>query len=151
MIIGSDLMSDLDINLRYSEERITWDNPAGNNKYNSIPMKELGILSEKDKYQQINDLHTDSPLLQQEEERQSKILDANYTKLDIDNMVKALDIATAIKHKLKKTLKKFKKLFGGGLGKVDIQPVDLKVEEGTKSYATTYYNIPKMHEKPFRT
>ena len=66
-------------------------------------------------------------------------------------MVKALDIATATKHKLKKMVKKFKKLFEGGLGKVDIQPVDLKVEEGTKQYATTYYNIPKMYEKPVYT
>ena len=66
MIIGSDLMSDLDIDLRYSEERITQGNPAGNDKYDSIPMKELGILSDKDMCQQIYDLHADSPLLQQE-------------------------------------------------------------------------------------
>ena len=51
----------------------------------------------------------------------------------------------------KKTLTKFKILFGGELGKVDIQPGDLEVKEGTKPYATTYYNIPKMYEKPFRT
>ena len=32
IIIGSDLMSDLNIDLIYSEERITWGNPAGNDK-----------------------------------------------------------------------------------------------------------------------
>ena len=66
-------------------------------------------------------------------------------------MVTALDIATATKYKLKNTLKKFKNLFRGRLGKVDIHSVDLEVEEETKLFATTYYNIPKMYEKPFHT
>ena len=139
MIIGSDLMSDLNIDLRYSEERITWGNPASNNEYDSIPMTELGILNDKDTCQQIYNLHTDSLLLQQEEERQSKMLDAHYTKV-MDS-----------KGMFKKTLMKFKILFGGELGKVDIQPGDLEVKERTKPYAKTCYNIPKMYEKPFRT
>ena len=87
IIIGSDLMSDLNIDLRYSEEQITWGNPASNDEYDSIPMKELGILNDKDTCQQIYDLHTDSLLLQQEEERQSKILDADYTKVNINSIV----------------------------------------------------------------
>ena len=34
---------------------------------------------------------------------------------------------------------KFKTLFGGGLGKLDIEPIDIKLQPGTKPYIGTYY------------
>ena len=52
----------------------------------------------------IYDLHVDSPILQTEEKRQGKLLDANYTKADIDDMVKALDIPRETKRKSKHCL-----------------------------------------------
>ena len=55
-----------------------------------------------------------------EEDRQRKILDADYSKVDIDQMVNGLDIAKASKTKSKQSLNKFSTLFGGGLGLLDI-------------------------------
>ena len=46
-------------------------------------------------------------MLQTEEEQLGKILDADYSKVDIDNMVDDLDVAKATKKKLKQTLKKY--------------------------------------------
>ena len=65
-------------------------------------------------------------------------------------MVEKLDVKRDIKRKLSKTLKQFKTLFGGGLGKVNTKPIDLEIKEGTKPYATTYYNIPKMYKRPLK-
>ena len=143
MIIGSDIMSDLDIDLLFSESRIRIGPPSKPEEYDYIPMKELGILSDHKVCSMLYDMHTQAPILQQEEERQSKILDANYTKVDIDAMVEKLDVKRDIKRKLSKTLKQFKTLFGGGFGKVDTKPINLEIKEGTKPYTTTYYNNPK--------
>ena len=80
MIIGSDLMDDLGIVLDYSFKEIKINNP---NFQDSIPMKTLGMLQCNKISQMIYDIHTESPVLQQEKERQSKILDCNYSKVDI--------------------------------------------------------------------
>ena len=50
----------------------------------------------------MSDVKT-SLILQHQEYRQSKILDTNYSKVDIDNMVNGLDIAKTSKVKLKQT------------------------------------------------
>ena len=64
-------------------------------------------------------MYKDSPLLQKAEERQDKMTDCNYSKVDIDAMVVDFDINDINKQQLKKTLRKFEHgLFGGGLGKL---------------------------------
>ena len=70
-------------------------------------MKTLGIMSDIKMCNMIYDLHTTSPILQQEKSRQTRILDANYSKVDIDDMVNRLDIANTSKTKLKQTLTSF--------------------------------------------
>ena len=53
------------------------------------------------------------------EEHQNKMLDFNFSKVDIDAMVSSLDIDKSNNNKLRKTLKKFEKgLFSGGLGRL---------------------------------
>ena len=133
MIIGSDLMDDLGIVLDYYDKVIRIKNP----KYeDSIPMKKLGMLQCNKISQMIYDMHTESPVLQQEEERQSKILDCNYSKVDIQKLVSDLDLSRDSKRKLIKSLSKFQKLFSGGLGKVELKkPIDIELEKG----ATPHY------------
>ena len=74
-------------------------------------MKKIVVISETDVCGKLYNLHTTSQIVQQEEERYGTILDANYSKVDINFMVNGLDIAKAIKLKLKGTLKKFSTLF----------------------------------------
>ena len=97
-------------------------------------MKTLGTLSDKETCSMIYDLHTISPIFQSEKERQRRILDANYSKVDIDNMVNGLDIEKASKTKLKQTLNEFPTLFRGGLGLLDIRPVEVELQTGSKPY-----------------
>ena len=113
-------------------------------------MKTLGATQNIETCNLIYDLHVNSPILQMEEKRQGKLLDANYTKVDIDDMVKDLDVPRETKRKLTAKLKKFKTLFGGGLGKLDIEPINIELKPGTKPYAGKYYNVPKAYEEPFK-
>ena len=73
MIISNDILHDLGIDHMYSEERIRWDNPNNPFDYDNIPMKTLGTLSDEKTCSMIYDLHTTSPILQSEEERQRRI------------------------------------------------------------------------------
>ena len=84
------------------------------------------------------------------EERQDRILDANYTKVDIDEMVDGLDIQRSSKRSFKTSLKNFPKLFGGGLGKLDMDPVSIYLKEGSKLYQGRYFNIFQAYNKPTR-
>jgi len=148
MIIGSDLMYDLGISLDYYDKVIR----IKNSKYeDSIPMRKLGMLQCNKISQMIYDMHTESPVLQQEEERQSKILDCNYSKVDIQKLVSDLGLSRDSKRKLTKSLAKFQKLFSGGLGKVELKkPIDIELEKGATPYYGGYYSVPHMLQKPLK-
>ena len=73
-IIGADLMSDIGIDLHFSRHVISWDGLE-------VLMKGPEALSNKEVCEMIYNLYTEPPLLQQEEERQQKILDADYSKV----------------------------------------------------------------------
>ena len=148
MIIGADLMSDIGIDLLFTEGKIRMGTSPDEHDY--ILMKDVGTLSDHDTCNIIYDMHTSSVILREEEDRQSRILDADYSKVDIDAMVNNLDIRRDTKRKLTQTLKKFGTLFGGGLGKVDMKSIDIELKEGTTPYAGRYYNVPKAYEQPLK-
>ena len=65
-------------------------------------------------------------------------------------MVDNLDIQQSSKRALKSTLKNYPKLYGGGLGKLNIEPVLITLKEGSKLYQGRYFNIPQVYNKPTR-
>jgi hypothetical protein len=92
MIIGNDLLWNMGINILYNEQQIQWNG-------DSIPLKTNGMLQSKDVCSMLYSMHTDSPLLREAEERQNKMLDANYSKVDINKLVSNLDITDLSKSK----------------------------------------------------
>ena len=38
-------------------------------------------------------------------------------------------------------------MFGGGLGLLNIKPVDIELRPGSKPHASQYYTIPRAYEK----
>ena len=74
-------------------------------------------------------IHLDSLILKETEEQVKKILDSDYSKVEIDEMVDGLDIHRGSKKELKKTLKKFPTLFGGGLGKLKGKKAIIKLKK----------------------
>ena len=58
-----------------------------------IPLKELNTLVDREMCDMLYSIHTDSPLIKDMEERTDRILDADYSAVDIPAMVNELDIS----------------------------------------------------------
>ena len=71
IFLGSDFLSMLKIKLNYGQQIIEWDGAQ-------IPMKSLGTLMEEEVCEAHYFAHTQSPMLQNLEARQQRILDADY-------------------------------------------------------------------------
>ena len=63
-------------------------------------------------------------------------------------MVDDLNIQRLSKKLLKATLKKYPALFGGGQGKLNMEPVSVKLKKCSNLYQGCQYNIPKEYEQP---
>lgn len=113
-------------------------------------MKPARTLSNDAVQEALYFANTQSPLLQEVEARQQQILDADYSKVDLDAMVDELEISSGSRRKLKQALKKFPTLFGGGSGLLDIPPVSIELKNGAKSFNGRYYSTPKAVEIPFK-
>ena len=87
LIIGSDLMSKLKIDLLYSQQQIVWDEV-------SIPMKNRGTISDHNITHDIYELSKESTVIQMSKERHNKIVQAMYGKVDIRKHVQTLQHLT---------------------------------------------------------
>ena len=113
-------------------------------------MKSAGTLSNDAVREALYFANTQSPLLQEVEARQPQILDADYSKVDLDVMVDELKISPGSRSKLKQTLNKFPTLFEGRLGLLNIPSVSIELQKYAKPFNGRYYSIPKAFESPFK-
>ena len=144
MILGTDIMEAIGMDLRFSTKTIEWDNVI-------IPMKERGLISNPDAAEIIFHSAVQSPLITRAEARHAKILDADYSAVDIDEYVESLiNISLEIRKKLKETLKKTPKAFKGGLGTLKIKPIKIKLKPGAVPYHAKPFPIPKAYEETTR-
>ena len=142
MIIGMDLMTELGIYIDTEEKVIRWDG-------NSTPLANRGVLQKRDTLQHVYNLSTEEPILKEAEERQARILDADYSAVDIEGYVNEMEALTQEqKDLLKSVLNRYKdKLFAGGLGVLDIEPVHLELIEGATPYRAKAFPIPQAYEQ----
>ena len=141
VIIVNDLLYNMGINILFKKRQIQWND-------DTIPLKEMGSVHDREFCDMLHIMYTDSPLLQEVEERQDKMMDCNYSKVDNDAMVADLDINNSNKQQLKKTLRKFEGgLFGRGLGTLkNCKPAHIKLKPGASPYKERYYNLSKAYE-----
>ena len=126
MIIGMDLMTAIGIYVDTDEKLIRWQGHI-------TPLGRRGL--DKEMAQQIYSLTQDATVIQEAEKRQNRILDADYSAVDIDNYVDELkDLTTVEKEQLKFTLHKHPSLFQGGLGVLNVPPVHLQLKPGATPY-----------------
>ena len=123
-IIGTDIIGALGIDIKFSDRTICW----GDLK---IPMKKDGAYRDRKalKKAYLTATGQDKPLLTVQEERQNRILDADYSKVDVDSLVDTMaHISLNLRKKLKRTLTKFPDLFLGGLGRLKgVEPIHLEI------------------------
>jgi hypothetical protein len=86
-------------------------------------------------------------------QRVVKILDANYEKADLPELVKSncTNLSPLEQAKLLEVLEEFEDLFNGTLGDWDTEPVSFELKEGAKPYHGRAFPIPKVHKETIMT
>ena len=149
MIIGRDLLNKLGIDLRHSDKTIKWNDVL-------VPMKSFSDIWEAKhptrQEMRATFLRSVEPKATREEtERVTKILDSNYEKANLEEVVQnATSLNREQKRKLLKTLKKFESLFDGTLGQWKTDPVKIELKDGAKPVNARWYPVPKINKETFK-
>ena len=83
MIMGTDLLESLGIDLLFSKKLVTWDDLQ-------IPMKNRGTITDRDITKNIYEATQEPSILRMSEDRHNEIIKQMYAKIDIDEHVKML-------------------------------------------------------------
>jgi hypothetical protein len=141
MIMGLDLMTSIEMTIDCEQRCIRWGGTE-------ISLKTRNTLSDnKILHMLYNAANEPDDILQEAENRQNRILDADYRKIEVDPFVQELALLTEDeKQVLGKTLNKLSTLFGGGLGMLNIKPVRLEFIDGAKPYHAIPFPVPQSLE-----
>ena len=105
MIIGADLLSELGIEINFSTQWIIWEGIE-------IPMKEKHIISNIQNATAVYYQSIKPTVLKEAEARQKRILDADYSTLDLDDYAhKETYLSEEQQEKLICSIQKYPKLF----------------------------------------
>ena len=133
MIIGRDILEFLKIDIRFSDSKVHWDGQ-------DMPFKE------RDATEQQAYHISDGDSVEDAVERVKKILDAKYTKADIEQICREqAELDQSQREKLAVLLRKYEELFDGQLGRWHGQEVKLELKPDVTPYHARAYNIPRCH------
>ena len=131
MILGRDLLNALQMDIRFSDSTITWQE-------GTIPMKPIDC-DKNDSFYIKDDV----------EEDLGKILDAKYEKAHLDKVVASYNhLSAGEQTKLLQLLQSYASLFDGTLGTWKGNAYDIELKADAAPYHARAYNIPKSVEKP---
>jgi len=148
MILGRDCLEAIGLNILFSRNEIRWDG-------NSIPLRPCRLTAEEqenhnDYLKEITHLTEEPELVQLAQSRATTILDSDYKKTEIPELLRD------IKHRDRKQkqnlvtlLTKFEDLFDGTLGDFQIE-VDFELKQRTKPSAQRPYPVAQAHYKTLR-
>jgi hypothetical protein len=143
MIIGTDLLSELGVEINFNTQRIIWEGVE-------IPMKEKHIISNLQNATAIFYQSIKTSVLKEAEARQKQILDAEYSALDLNDYAHMeTQLSNEQLAKLIYSLQKYPKLFRGGLGVLNVPPVHLELwpfNKDERPYHARPFPIPKCYE-----
>jgi predicted aspartyl protease len=137
MIIGRDLITSLQLDVKGSNLSIQWDDAA-------IPWRDIDSTS-ADIYL-TEDRQSYQPI-EQEMQRMTDILDAKYKPANLQEISENADHLTNSEQKsLLKLLKKYEDLFDGTLGTFTGKPYDIKLKDNAEPHHARPFPVPKIHE-----
>ena len=147
MIIGRDLQFALKLDISFSTSSLIWNEIA-------IPMR-TGQQRSKEALNayldSVIETSSEPEILREELYEAKKILDSDYKKADLDEVVRNIPHLTEEqKIQVRTTLYQYESLFEGRLGLWDTPPISLELEEGSKPYHARAYPIPQIHEATVR-
>ena len=140
MIIGSDLLSELKIDLLYSQKAIVWDNSV-------VAMKDRGILDNSELLQDLFELSKESTIIQMSEERHNEIIQAMYGKVNIQEHIRSLKyLSPEQQDKLTQVLQAYPQMYEGTIGTLNIPPVHFELKANAIPYHARPFPVPKAYE-----
>lgn len=140
IIIGRDLMKELNMDVLYSQDVVTWDGIK-------LPMQKI----QDSKWKDLNLLDDDPEAVKVQSKRLQRILDNTYAKANLDKEVSEMTHLTDFQRViLLASLKKQEELFDGTLGKWNGPDVDIPLKDGAKPYHTRAFPIPVILLAPFK-
>jgi hypothetical protein len=144
MILGRDLLEALGLIINFYNHTMTWEEAT-------IPMKDYGslpTLQAADEYcDQIYFTDVENKLTT----RMTQILDAKYEKADLAKVVADSEhLTTDEQSKLLAVLRRYEKIFDGGLGLWKTTPVELELKPGTLFCTTLDRTQYPGHAKQLR-
>ena len=145
LIIGCNSMEKLGIVLDFKAKSITIDEII-------LPMRNINSLTDRSKVKEtwaISNALAHEPISTElATQRAVKILDANYTKADLQAVVtNCTQLNSVEQNKLLELLKKFEQLFDGTLGNWRTKPVSFQLKDGATPYHGRAFPIPKVHKE----
>ena len=149
MIIGRDLLNKLNIDVRFSDKTIKWEDQL-------IPMKSFKNIWKNEhpsrKELKATILRSVEPSATKDiTDRVVKILDSNYEKADLNKIVDDADnLNTNQKQMLLKLLQQFETLFDGTLGKWNTTPVNIELRPNSKPVNSRWYPVPRINKLTFK-
>ena len=136
MIIGRDMLEDLGIDIQFSDQTIVWDG-------HDMPFKDMT------KDMDIADaFHVEEPeMVQEMTDRLSKIIDNDYKKASLQEVVDGHDHLTSSteKQQLFNMLSKHEHLFDGSLGQWTHPDYHLELKPDVKPYHAKAFPVPRVH------
>jgi hypothetical protein len=134
MIIGRDMMQDLKIDIRFSDQMVYWDG-------SEMPFKDVDEDIETSYYIE------DPESITAELYRAEKILDNDYQRASLEDVAKAQEHLTDDEQqKLLSLLLKYEPLFDGTLGKWTQPDYKIELKEGVKPYHARAFPVPRIHQ-----
>lgn len=143
-IIGRDLLSELKMDILYSDNIVTWDDLK-------LPMQEVTSKEKLIDFNAIIEDKAESASVKEQMSRLTRILDANYEKPDIDKEVDKMTHLNPMQRvALKALIHKHEDLFDGQLGLWKGDPVDIPLKDNAKPYHARAFPVAHIHERTFK-
>jgi hypothetical protein len=137
VILGMDIMTKIGLSVDTAEKCISWEHA-------STPLKQRGVIQNQYLRHHTYALSVAAPIIQVAKERQSRILDADYSKVDIAQHLSEVEhLNSEEKHALTEMLSQFPVLFGGGFGTLSVRPVHLELREDARPYHSQPFPVPQ--------
>ena len=140
MILGRDLLETLGVIINVNDHAMTWDEAM-------IPVKEFGSISTLHAADTYCDKIFTTDIENEVTSQMMRILDTKYKKADLAKVVADSEhLTTEEQSKLLAVLRRYEKIFDGGLVLWKTTPVKLELTLDAVPYHARPYPIPRSRE-----
>jgi hypothetical protein len=144
LILGTLTMKEFTIIVNFRDKMISIDEII-------LPMRNINNLQGSSILQALRHNHSlamEPQSTQDATERAMRILDAKYSKADLQSVVRdnCKHLSANQQKKLLQLLKKYELLFDGTLGDWKTKPVSFQLKEGVSPYHGQAFPVPKIHK-----